>query len=94
LFEVAITSQVVFQKLVQPFYLAICLKMECNVQPLFYYKVMAKCRPKLINKLSLSDIIPSGNPKEQKTYSKNKVAKPSTINYFVINIYKVYLMNR
>ncbi len=47
-----------------------------------------------MNKLSLSDIILSGNPKERKIYSRNKVVKPSIVNHFVVNIYKVYLMNR
>ncbi len=47
-----------------------------------------------MNRLFLSDIISSSNPKGQKIYSRNKVVKPLTVNRSVIGIYKVYLVNR
>ncbi len=39
-------------------------------------------------------MILSGSSKRRKTYSKNKIVKLLTINRFIINIYKVYLVNR
>ncbi len=39
-------------------------------------------------------MISFGNLKERKICSRNKIIKPLTINCFVINIYKVYMISR